>query len=308
MVKPDFETKIEKQTQDYARFEISPLPASFGHSMGLALRRTLLSSVPGAAVVEVEIKGVTHPFSTIKGVKESVLDILLNLKKLFIKLKGEDSVILRLEAKGKGKVLAKDLKGEAEIVNGDEVIATLTDDKSKLTLTAKVEQGIGHRFVDDIRDKKYGVLYLDAFFSPIRKVNFKVEEARKGRRTDFDKLILEVWTNGSITPKEAVVYARNVLSEHFAYLLSGEDAPKKAPEKTVEEIKKEEELKRMQNIIIDELNLPSRIINALLREKIETVADLVKFGKSKLEGMKGLGKKSIDLIEDELRKLGFDWN
>ncbi len=306
MLNADFETKIEKQDNTYAKFSISPLPVSFGHSMGLALRRTLLSSIPGYAVVEVEIKGVNHQFETIKGVKESVLDIILNLKNLHIKAK-EDEIELKVAKKGVAKVLAKDLEGQADIVNKDLVIAQITDPKTEFEMTVRLKKGIGHRFAEDIKDKRFGVLYVDAFFSPVRKVNFTVEEARKGRDIAYDKLNLEVWTDGSVEPEEAVKIARSYLADHFAYLLSGKDQPKQKEEKTDEEIAREQELKQMEGIIIDELNLPSRIINALLREKIETVADLVEYGRARLESMKGLGKKSVQLIEEELNKLGFNF-
>ncbi|GIW62478.1 MAG: DNA-directed RNA polymerase subunit alpha [Patescibacteria group bacterium] len=304
MLNVDFETKIEKKDNTYAKFSISPLPQSFGHSMGLALRRTLLSSIPGYAVVEVEIKGVTHQFETIKGVKESVLDIILNLKELYVKAR-EDEVEMSVSAKGVGKILAKDLQGDADVVNKDLVIAEITDPKTDFDMKVRLIKGVGHRFAEDIKDKRFGVLYVDAFFSPIKKVNFTVEEARKGRDIAYDKLNLEVWTDGSIEPEEAVKLASNYLADHFSYLLSGKDEPKEKEEKSHEEIAKEQEIKQMESIIIDELNLPSRIINALLREKIETVADLVKYGKDKLETMKGLGKKSVQLIEEELDKLGF---
>ncbi len=305
MLKANFVTKVENLSDSYGKFVIEPLPQSFGHSMGLALRRTLLSSIEGAAITEVRMEGVVHQFSTIKGVKESVLDILLNLKKLYLKPVGEPPYTLKLEAKGKGKVYAKDLKGNVEIINGDELIATLTDDKAKLVFEAKVEKGIGYRFVEDIRDKEYGVLYLDVFFSPVEKVNFEVGKARVGRKSDYDKLILEVWTNGAVSPDKAVREASEILAEHFARILSGEDKPVEKPQKSEEEIEKEAELKKLSEIIIDELDLPSRIINALLRENIETVGDLLKAGRAKLEGMKGLGKKSIELIDKELEKLGY---
>ncbi len=305
MVKANFVTKIEQLTDSYGKFIIEPLPQSFGHSMGLALRRTLLSSIEGAAIVEVKIEGVVHQFSTIKGVKESVLDILLNLKKLFLKPKGEPPYVLKLEAKGKKKIYGKDFKGNVEVINGDEYIAYITDDKTSLNIEAKVEVGVGYRFVEDVRDKEYGVLYVDAFFSPVRKVHFEVGKARVGRKSNFDKLILEVWTNGAVKPDKAVRQAAEILAGHFLHLLSGEDKPVEKKTKSEEELKKEAEMKKLSEIIIDELDLPSRIINALLRENIETVGDLVKVGRSKLEGMKGLGKKSIELIEKELDKLGY---
>ncbi len=305
MLKANFVTKIENLNQSYGKFIIEPLPKSFGHSMGLALRRTLLSSIEGAAITEVRIEGVVHQFTPIKGIKESVLEILLNLKKLFLKPKGEPPYTLKLEAKGKKKIYGKDLKGNVEVINGDEYIAYLTDEKASLKLEAKVEKGIGYRFVEDIKDKEYGVLYLDVFFSPVRKVNFEVGKARVGRKSDYDRLVLEIWTNGAIEPDKALREATTILSEHFGRLLSGEDKPIEKPKIDEEQLKKQEEMKRLSEIIIDELDLPSRIINALLKENIETVGDLLKVGRAKLEKMKGLGKKSLSLIDKELEKLGY---
>ena len=305
MLKANFITNIETLNEFYGKFIIEPLPKSFGHSMGVALRRTLLSSIEGLAITEVKIKGVTHQFTTLEGIKESILEIILNLKGLYLKPKGEPPYTLKLEAKGKNKIYAKDLKGNVQVVNADKLIATLTHEKAELVLEAKVEKGIGYKFVDDIRDKKYGIIYVDAFFSPVKKVNFKVEKARVGRKSDYDKLIIEVWTNGAIKPDEALKNASYILADHFQRLLSGEDKPVEKVEKTKEEIEKEAELKRLSEIIIDELNLPSRIVNALLREKIETVGDLLEAGRERLENMKGLGKKSIELIEKELEKIGY---
>jgi len=302
MLKPNFFTK-KTEEGDYGKFIFEPLPLSFGQSLGHALRRTILSSLKGAAVTQVKIDGVPHLFSTIPGIKESALEIVLNLKQLKFNVKEGGPFKIELNAKGSKKVYARDIEGEIKPVNEDFYLAEITDDKTKLTVEAIVEVGYGYITAEEREQKEYGFIPVDAFFSPIRKVNVKVEETRVGRKANYEKLILEVQTDGSITPTDAVKQASNLLSEYFSYIFSGKDTPTLKKEKTAEQVKQEEIDKKLYEIIIDELNLPSRVINALLREKIETVADLIKVGKDRLVEMKGVGKKSIQLIEDELRKM-----
>jgi len=303
MIDPKFNTKKNKETKNYCQFVIEPLPFSFGHSMGNALRRTLLSSLSGAAITYVKIKGAPHMFTTIKGIKESMLEIILNLKQLRFKTNGKGPFEMEIDVKGKTKVFSKDLKGEAKVIDKDIFISQLTDEKAHLKIEAIVEVGSGHSLVEERTEKKYGYIPVDAFFSPVKKVNYKVEKSRIGRKTNFDRLIMEVWTDKSITPTKSVQQATLMLADHFNYLLSGKDIPKPKEERSEEEIKKEKEDEKVYNTIIDELNLPSRVINTLLREKIETVGDLTKVGKDNLRKMKGVGKKSVDLIESELSKL-----
>jgi len=303
MLNPNFFTQ-KTEEGNYGKFILEPLPLSFAQSLGNALRRTLLSSLKGAAITQVKVDDAPHLFSTIPGVKESVLEIVLNLKKLKFKVDGEQKKFkITLDVKGAKKVCGKDIEGEIKPVNEDLYLAELTDSKAKLSIEAIVETGYGYVTADEKEDKESGFIAVDAFFSPIRKANFKVEEARVGRKANFERLILEVWTDGSVTPTDAVKTSSNLLSEYFGYILSGKDTPVAKAEKTEEEAKQEEIDKKLYSIIIDELNLPSRVINALLREKIETVADLVKVGKDKLTKMKGVGKKSIELIEEELKKM-----
>lgn len=301
MIKPIFFTKQEETTADYSRFVIEPLPLSFGNSMGNALRRTLLSSLSGSAMTQVRFKNAEHMFSTIEGVKESVLEIILNLKQLRFDTAGEGPFHITLSANKEGKVYAKSIDGDAKVVNDDLYIAEITSPKGKLDIEAVVERGIGSIMEEEVEKESSEFISVDAFFSPVRKVNFKIESARVGRKTNYDRLILDVWTDGTIKPDEALKQASEVLSTHFSYMLSGQDdvssqqTEEAKPEKVVDQ--------HLKDIIIDELNLPSRVINALLREGVETVADLVRIGKDKLIGVKGLGKKSFTLIEEELRKM-----
>jgi len=303
MLKPNFFTQ-KTEEGNYGKFIFEPLPLSFGQSLGHALRRTILSSLKGAAVTRVKVDGAPHLFTTIPGVKESVLEIVLNLKKLKFDVKDGGPFKISLSAKKLGNLYGKDIEGEIKPVNKDLYLGEISDDKGKLNLEAVVEVGIGYSTVEEREDKEYGFVNVDAFFSPIKKINVKVEETRVGRKANFEKLTLEVWTDGGISPTSAVKQASGLLSEYFAYILSGKDTPTAKKEKTVEEARQEEIDKKLFEVIIDELNLPSRVINALLREKIETVADLIKVGKERLIEMKGVGKKSIQLIEEELKKMG----
>ena len=303
MLNPNFFTQ-KTEEGNYGKFVFEPLPLSFGQSLGHALRRTILSSLKGAAVTQIKVDGAPHLFTTIPGVKESVLEVVLNLKKLKFDVKEGGPFKITLDGQGAKKLYGKDIEGEIKPVNKDLYLGEITDDKGKLSLEAVVEVGVGYSTVEERENKEYGFVAVDAFFSPIKRINIKVEETRVGRKANFEKLTLEVFTDGGITPTSAVKQASELLSEYFAHILSGKDTPTAKKEKTAEEVKQEEIDKKLFEVIIDELNLPSRVINALLREKIETVADLIKVGKDKLTDMKGVGKKSIQLIEEELKKMG----
>ena len=305
MIKPDFITKQTKLGKNEARFIIKPLPPSFGYSLGNSLRRTLLSSLEGAVVTQVKIKDVPHLFSTLTGVKESILEIVLALKQLRFKTTGKGRFKIHLETDSQGKLYGKDVEGEAVVINSDVYLAEITGKGTKFNLEAIVETGIGYIKAEDQKDVEYGFIPLDAFFSPVDKVNYRVEQTRVGRRSDYDSLWIEIKTDGSITPEKALKQAAGTLSGFFSFLLSGDDEIKK--EKILEEAQEAEQKekdKKLEEIIIDELNLPSRVINALLKEKVETVADLVNVGLDKVVEFKGVGKKSISLIEAELVKMG----
>ncbi|OGK52340.1 DNA-directed RNA polymerase subunit alpha [Candidatus Roizmanbacteria bacterium RIFCSPLOWO2_01_FULL_44_13] len=305
MLNPNF-TTVKTEEGNYGKFVFEPLHQGFGQSLGHALRRTLLSALSGAAITNVKIEGADHLFTTIPGLKESVLDVVLNLKELKFDVSEGGPYKIKINVKGAKKVTAEDVEGELSPVNRDLYIAELSEEKGRLQIEAIVEVGVGYSAVSERDKKEYGFIPVDAFFSPIKKVNIKVEEARVGRKANFDKLTVEIWTDGSTSPESALKEATNLLSNHFSYILSGRDVP--APKSSEGEGQAEKEAidKKLYEIIIDELNLPSRVINALLREKIETVADLIKAGRPKLMDMKGVGKKSIQLIEEELKKMGIE--
>lgn len=305
MINPSFFTQKVEETSTYGKFTIEPLPLSMAQSIGHALRRTLLSSLPGAAVTNVKVDGVSHMFSTLKGVKESVLELILNLKQLRFEPTGSGPFKVSLKMKGIGKVYGKDVEGEVKVVNTDLYLGEITDEKGKLDIEMTVEVGYGYSSVDDRETKEFGYIPVDAFFSSVKKANFKVEEARVGRKSNHERLIVEVWTDGSIMPNEALRQSALTLSEYFSHILSGKDVQVVKADQSGEAAGDIID-KKLFDVIIDELSLPSRVINALLREKIETVADLVKVGKEKLTNMKGVGKKSIELIEIELKKMSIE--
>ncbi|MBI3619698.1 DNA-directed RNA polymerase subunit alpha [Candidatus Roizmanbacteria bacterium] len=304
MLSPNFFTQVVEDSPAYGKFVIEPLPLSFGQSMGNVLRRVLLSSLKGAAVTSVKIDGAPHMFTTVKGVKESVLEVILNLKQLRFEKGGAASFSLTLSSSGAGKIYAKDIESEQKIVNENLYIAEITDAKGKLEFEAVAETGIGYSPAEEREKTASGYIAVDAFFSPVTKVNFQVEEARAGRKSNLERLILEIGTDGSISPKEALKQSSLLIGEYFSYVLSGKDVPQITEAADVARKEQDEIDKKLYEVIIDELNLPSRVINALLRENIETVADLIKAGREKLTNMKGVGKKSIELIEEELRKMG----
>lgn len=306
MLNPNFVTQRVEDTQTYGKFILEPLPLSFGHSIGHSLRRTMLSSLKGSAITNIKIDGSNHLFSTIKGVKESAMEIALNLKQLRFETSSNGPFKVYLSVKKPSKVYGKDLEGEVKVINNDLYICEVTDNKGKVDIEAIVETGYGYYPVEEREARETGFVPVDAFFSPVKKVVFKVEEARVGRKSNLERLIIEVWTDGSVQPKDAIKQASTLLGEYYTYILSGKDNPEQKAEKTEAEVQKESIDKKLFEVIIDELNLPSRVINALLRENIETVADLVKAGKGKLTNMKGVGKKSIELIDEELKKMGIE--
>lgn len=305
MFEPNFVTERNNLDTSYGAFVLSPLPTGLGHTMGNALRRTLLSSIEGYAVTYVKINNAVHPFSTIDGVKETVLDLILNVKLLRFKAVGAGPFTLSVSAKGVGSVSGNDFKGaDISVVNTDQHIAELTSSKAKLEIELTVEKGVGFTPSEEKEKPEFGKLAIDSVFSPVTKVNYIVEGARVGRKTDNDKLTIEIWTDGSISPTDALKSSSDLLASYFHYVLSGKDA---GQADTVESDAKvtisAKADKKVYQTIIDELDLPTRVINALLREGIETIEDLIKRGKNDLVGLKGVGRKSLDLIEKELEKL-----
>jgi DNA-directed RNA polymerase subunit alpha len=260
----------------------------------------------GAAVTHVKIGGVSHAFSTLSGVKETALEVLLNLKLLRFKVAGTGPFTLTYSGKTVGIITGADFKGgNVEVVNKDQYIAEVTSPKAKLDIELTVDEGLGFLGADEKEKKDFGVIAVDSAFSPVRRVNYSIEGARVGRKSDYDKLILEIWTDGTINPTDALQKTSEIVSSFFGHILSGRDSVMSEDDQETNEAKLSKEVdKKVYQTIIDELDLPTRVINALLREKIETVEDLLKRGKEELVGLKGVGRKSVDLIGKELDKLG----
>jgi len=303
MIEPIFNIKTEQETVDFGRFIIEPLEQGFGHTLGNSLRRVLLTSLPGAAITQVKINGVKHKFSTLEGMSEDVVDLILNLKQVRLKYEGEKPVKLELDKNGPGQVKAGDIKTPAnvQVINKDHILANLADKKSRLKMEMVVERGFGYWPAEGKKSEKLGLIFLDASFSPIKRVNYQVEATRVGQRTDFDKLIIEINTDGTINPKEALKYAAKILIGFFNQIVQ----PKKL------EVKKEEKEKQIDNettkLTLEELDLPTRIVNALRKSGYGIVSDLMAANLVDLAKVKNLGEKSIKIIQEALAKRGISW-
>lgn len=294
-----FKIKTEEEKENSARVTIEPLEGGFGHTLGNSLRRVLLTSLPGAAVTSAKIEGVSHRFSTMEGILEDVIEIILNLKKVRLNIHSDKGIKLSLKASGKKEIKARDLEieGNGEIINPDQHIATLTDSKSKLNMEMEAAAGKGYSMAEDRKSEELEVITVDALFSPVVSVNYTVEPTRVGRRTDFDKLLLDVTTDGTITPLEAVNAAAKILSDTFHKIYEPE--PEEEVEDTSSKISEE-----VLKLTIEELDLPVRITNALKAIEINTIEDLVNTPKAQLLKAKNLGTKSINLISDKLTERG----
>ncbi|MBI2028196.1 MAG: DNA-directed RNA polymerase subunit alpha [Candidatus Levybacteria bacterium] len=302
MVNPIFKVKEEKTGENESRFIIEPLDQGFGHTLGNALRRVLLTSITGAAVTSVKIPGVKHKFSTISGVKENVIDLLLNIKGLNFKLldstnKGKVS----LSIKGPKKITASDfdLPENIEIVNSDHYIAYINDKKAKLEMDLTVEQGLGFTSSEDQKTSSLGVMPLDAVFTPVRRVSYEVSATRVGRQTDLDKLVLNILTNGVVSPREALDEAAEILSSYFLQVYEP-----KYSEPSKSSTQESMAVDSISKLTIDELDLPTRIYNSLRNGSVETIGDLLSSTKKNLMSMRNMGNKSIMVIEEKLKQRG----
>jgi len=292
-------------TPTYGRFSAEPFERGYGSTIGNSLRRVLISSIEGTAVTSVKISGAQHEFSTIKGVVEDVPEIMLNIKKLILKSHFKSPKPMFIKVDKKGAITAKDLKTDetVQVLNPNLHIATLAK-KMKLEMELEVARGRG--YVPAERNKKenqaIGVVPIDSIFSPVNRVNFSVENTRVGQITDYDKLILEIWTNGSIDPKEALLYGSNILQRHLDIFVGYGDLPEEITEK--EESKEEKELTEKLNMPITELELSVRSSNCLREAKIKTIGDLVKKSEMEMLKYRNFGKKSLSEINEILTGMG----
>lgn len=301
MNEPIFEINQEKQEANHGKFIISPLEQGYGDTLGTALRRVLLTSLSGAVATSVRISGVKHQFSTLKGVKEDIVEFVLNLKKVRFSYSGDKPVKATISVKTAGEVKAKDIKVPATVkIANPELVLAILNKGAKLEAEMQIEAGYGYSPAEERSERGIGLIPLDAAFSPVSRVNYKVEETRVGRLTNFDKLILEIWTDGTITPKEALIAGSKIMVSYFNQIVS--------PKKVVKEEKKEEDaLGPTGKLSVEEIGLPTRVANALVRAGYETVEELVKAKKEDLVKVRNLGEKSIKIVSVALAEKGVDF-
>ncbi|MBQ3279106.1 MAG: DNA-directed RNA polymerase subunit alpha [Clostridia bacterium] len=287
----------------YARFVIEPLERGFGHTLGNSLRRVLLSSLPGVAVSSVHIEGVQHEFSTMPGIKEDVTEIILNLKSMAVRMFSEESKQLTIDVKGPCELTAGDIKtdDQVEIVNKDLHIATLNAD-AHLQMQMTLDRGRGYVSADKNKNSSMpiGVIPIDSIFTPVKKVNYTVEDTRVGQITDYDKLTLEIWTNGTLKPEEAISSAAKILTSHLNLFISLTDqvmpVSMAQPEDNVKD--------KVLEMTIEELDLSVRAYNCLKRAGINSVAELVLKNQDDMMKVRNLGRKSLEEVEQKLNALG----
>lgn len=300
MTQPNFTVTPKDERQDYATLVIEPLEKGYGHTLGNALRRVMLSSLKGAAVTAVKIQGVNHQFTTLDGMSEDIVELILNIKQLRIKATAGETGTLKLSVKGNKEVFASDIEVPAgfEIVNTDLRLATLAD-KASLQVEMTVETGFGYSMADERKSSTIGLIPVDALFSPVVRVAYTIEATRVGRRTDFDRLVMQVWTDGTITPKAALEEAARILVAQFQQVYNPVVQAKPGAADTVSEKPNE-----VMRLTVEELDLPTRIANALRKGGFKTVEDLVTAKREAIVKVKNLGEKSIGLIEDAVAKKG----
>lgn len=304
--------KIVSEEKNSGAYEIDGLYPGYGHTLGNSLRRIILSSLPGVAVTSVKIDGVEHEFSTIEGVKQDVITILLNLKKLRIQMHTDTPQVLSLEKKGIGEVTAGDIKipGQMQILNPELVITEVTNKNTELKMELVVEKGLGYVSKEALQKDKVeiGTVALDAIFTPIRRVNYEVENMRVGDRTDFNRLKIFVETDGTLTPREALENSVEIMINQLRAIIGITEEDVKEEERLEEE--KEEEVKEKDEDLmktrVDSLNLSTRTLNALTDSNVRTVGGLVKKKERDVLAMEGLGKKGIDEIKAELKEIDLE--
>jgi len=296
----------EKVTKKYGRYAIEPYEKGFGITVGNALRRVLLSSIEGSAVVGFKIDGVNHEYATIPGVLEDVVNIILNVKSLDLKLHTHEQRKVRIEKKGEGNVTAADIVGDpnVEVLDKTQHIATITDPKVTLNMELYVERGVGYVPAEDMKEKfdEVDIIPVDAVFAPIRKVNYTVDNARVGHSTDYDKLILELETDGSINPEDAIAFAAKIIKDHMELFINFEEPEYDEEEEVVDE--KNEQVLELLDKSIEELELSVRAYNCLKNAEIKTLAELCSKTDAEMLKTKNFGRKSLEEIKKVLSELG----
>jgi len=288
-------------------YAFEPLPTGFGYTIGNALRRVLLTSIKGAAATQLKVSGVNHQFTTIPGVKEDLIELTLNLKKIRFKLLGDNPVVVTIKKKGPGVVTAGDIEevSDLKVMNKDLHIATLADSKTEFNAELIVETGVGYSPMEERQTSKIGVIVLDALFSPVLNSTFDVEPTRFADKTDLDKITLKLETDGSISPREAVKSAAEILKTYYAVIGSwqtGEEIPEFEESEEVSDIAPKS---KSEDVSVDELPLQTRAINSLKKSGITALSQLAKLSEDELSDIKNLGEKSVEEIKKLLTKEGF---
>jgi DNA-directed RNA polymerase subunit alpha len=301
MSEPMFEIKEEKLEADYGKFIISPLEQGYGLTIGNSLRRVLLTSLPGLAVTSVKISSVKHQFSSLVGMKEDIVEFVLNLKKVRFSGNVEKPVKATLEVSKTGEFTAGEIKvsGGVEVVNKDLVLGTLNKG-SKISAEITIEKGVGYSPADDRSVETIGLIPVDASFSPVKRVSYKIEETRVGRLTNYDKLVLEVWTDGATSPSDALTEAAKTLLSYFTQVVNPKIAAK-------EKVEKQDDLGLVGKLSVEEIGLPTRVANALIKAGFETVEGLANARKIDLVKVRNLGEKSLKIIAAALGTKGVEF-
>lgn len=302
--------RVVSEESNKGVYEVENLYPGYGHTLGNSLRRIIHSSIPGVAVTSIKIDGVQHEFSTIEGVVEDVITLILQLKRVNFKMIGEEAQTLTLNVKGEKKVYAKDINcpSQIEIINPDEYICELSSKSANLSMEITVEKGIGYMAKSArLKNEKtpIGTITLDADFTPIRRVKYEVEDMRVGDRTDYNKLVIFIETDGSVTPREAFVHSVETMIAQLQVLTTIGEKKVKAPVEVKVEVKEDEEGgDEVRKTKVDDLELSSRTLNALLMAGIKTVAGIVRKSEEDLLSVEGLGAKAIEEIKEAIAKLG----
>jgi len=301
--------KVENLSDSYGKFIIEPLERGYGVTLGNSLRRALLSSIWGAAATAIRIEGITHEFTTIPGVKEDVIEIILNIKELVVKMYTDEPQILKINIKGKKKVTAADIipNINVEILNPDFIIANLNED-AKLNMEIVVDKGMGYVTAEKNKkpDQSVDTIFIDSFFSPITKVSYNVENASLTQFSNYDKLTLEIFSNKSILPDEALSKSANIMIKYLKIFTKFSPEDIELASELVSEVEKEKsEKEKILNKTIEELDFSVRSYNCLKKSSINTLKDLIKYSPEEIIKIKNLGKKSLDEIKEKINKYGF---
>ncbi len=298
--------KIEDHSDNSATFSIEPLHSGYGMTLGNSLRRVLLSSIAGAAITSFKIEGASHEFTTLKGVKEDIVDIMMNLKGIRFRVFGDDPQNLRITKSGKGIITARDitLNADVEVVNPDHVIATIDDEKVKFVMDLVVETGRGYRSIEEGASRKISdMIAMDAVFSPVSRVRYKVEHTRVGQMTDLDKLIISIDTDGSISPRDAFEEAAALLVNQYTALAGKTKVEMTTPEEVSEELESNTDETPALMTAIEDLNLSARTTNALINNEIHTLKDLFSLNDVELRELKGFGSKALEEVKEKMAEM-----